>query len=252
MKKKIIYSIILIIFLAIGYFSYKFYLINHYKVDKKYINELFSEAFKDSNEIINIKNEKNEGKTSSFENLIYPELDDDFVLEESLGRRNELEKFDMYISKNDEDIKVVFKVGVSTLNYYDIFTENNVTGYNVNLLKFNKKKLFDKYNIHDSIDLLKYIIKHYDDKVNIFSSADEIKMNYAVKMYTLLTLPFTKNIFIEGDYKGFILEIKKDDYYEIHLFNDNQNYILTFVNYNDEKYFTFDNIKDFISKIEFK
>lgn len=255
MKKKILIVVIIVLVLVIGYFGYKGFLLNDYKVNTSEVEYRFLEKLKNSGGIINIKTVdiSDTEKATEFENIIYPNILDNFILDETKSASEGIQKYKTYnLNDNFGKLRAMFKVGSSDYDYYEIFISDQILTYGFNLKNINREYLVEKFNIKNNMDLIKYIINHYEDSVNIFSSSDEIKMNYFIKTFTRTVIPVSKINIIDGDINGIMFTIIDNAYYEIHLLHNNEKYFFTFANGNDEEYFTLADIKEFLSKIHFK
>jgi hypothetical protein len=255
MKKKFIIVVIVVLVLALAYFGYKGFLLNDYKVNASETGNKLLEKLKNSGDTINVKTVdiSDTEKTTEFENVIYPNILDNFILDETKSTNEGTQRYKTYNLNDDSGkLRAMFKVGSSDYDYYDILISNETSTFGVDLKNINRKNLVEKFNIKNNIDLIKYIINHYDNSVNIFSSKDEIKMNYLIKVFTNTALPISKINIIDGDINGIMFIIKDNAYYEIHLIHNKEKYFFTFANGTNDEYFTLADIKGFLSKIQFK
>lgn len=255
MRKNFIIGGITVLILALAYFGYKGFLLNDYKVNTSEIEYNFLEKLKNSEDTINIKtlDISNTEKTTEFENIIYPNILDNFVLDKTKSANEGIQKYKTYnLNDNFGKLRAMFKVGSSDYDYYEILISDQISTFGVNLKNINRKDLVEKFNIKNNIDLIKYIINHYEDSVNIFSSRDEIKMNYLIKTFTRAVIPVSKINIIDGDINGIMFTIIDNAYYEIHLIHNDKKYFFTFANGTNEEYFALADIKEFLSKIHFK
>jgi hypothetical protein len=255
MKKNFIIGVIVALILALVYFGYKGFLLINYKVSANEIKNRFIGKLEDSNDTINIKTVDilNTEKTSKFENVVYLDIFDNFVLDETQSSNEGSQRYKTYnLKDNSGNLKAMFKVGSSDYDYYDILISNDISTFGFNFKNINKKDLVEKFNIKSNVDLIKYIIEHYKDSVNIFSSRDEIEMNYLIKTFTNTIIPVSKINIIDGDINGYMFIVKDNAYYEIHIIHNKEKYFFTFADATNEEYFTLTDIKKFISKIHFK
>ena len=117
--------------------------------------------------------------------------------------------------------------------------------------------LFEKYDIHDSIDLIKFYEKHYQFKQNLFTNSNDIKINYIARNYSNFTIPsYDTFYYLENDLRGYTIEYKrnKDKYfqqtvlsYKDGMYSEN-NYGVSFYN-NKEEYFNHENSMEIVSSI---
>ena len=140
------------------------------------------------------------------------------------------------------------------------FDIGNIDYYGINSTLFpwmNVYGLFEKYNIHDSIDLIQFYEDHYQFKQNIFTSSDDIKINYIARIYSNYTIPSYDNFYyLENDLRGYTVEtLKRDNHYfqdtvltyKDGMYSENS-YGISFMN-NKEEYFNHDNSFEIISSI---
>jgi hypothetical protein len=251
MKKKFIIGVVVVLFLAVAYLGYKVILLNNYKVsetENEFLNKL-----KDSGDTINIKTVTNSDTKETFENVVYSNIFDNFVLDETKSSNEGSQRYKTYnLKDNAGNLRAMFKVGSSDYDYYDILVSNDISTFSVDLKNINRKELVEKFNIKNNIDLIKYIINHYQDSVNIFSSRDEIEMYYLIKTFTNTIIPVSKISIIDGDIDGWMFIIKDNAYYEIHLLHNKEKYFFTFANGTNEEYFTLNDIKEFLNTVKFK
>ena len=118
-------------------------------------------------------------------------------------------------------------------------------------------RLFEKYNIHDSVDLIKFYEHHYQFKQNIFTKSDDIKINYIARTYSNFTIPSYDNFYyLENDLRGYTVEtLKRDNHYfqdTVLTYKDGiyseRAYGISFMN-NKEEYFNHENSFEIISSI---
>ena len=117
--------------------------------------------------------------------------------------------------------------------------------------------LFEKYNIHDSIDLIKFYENHYSFKQNLFTSSNDIKINYIARNYSNFTIPsYDTFYYLENELRGYTVEtVRSDNHYfqqtvlsyKDGMYSEN-NYGVSFHN-NKEEFFDHDNSFEIISSI---
>ena len=140
------------------------------------------------------------------------------------------------------------------------FDIGNIDYHGINSTLFpwmNVYGLFEKYDIHDSIDLIKFYEKHYQFKQNIFTSSDDIKINYIARTYSNITIPsYDTFYYLEGDLRGYTVESVRDDNhyfqdtilsYRDGMYSENS-FGISFMN-NKEEYFNHNNSFEIISSI---
>lgn len=252
MKKKFIIGFVFVLVLGIVYFSYKGFLLFNYKVD---INDTIKEQLKNSGDTIKITTNRyiDNEKTTEFENVIYKNLEADFVFnKDKSSSEGSMIFYSYYLNdKVSGNLLALFRVG-SYDNMYDMLTSDDIFTFNFSFKDTNKKQLLQKYDIYNDFDIYKYIVNHYSDEVNVFSSRDEIKLSYLIKTFANVMIPVSTVSLIDGDIKGYILTMNNNLIYEVHLVHNGGNYAFGFFNGKDSKYFNLDNIKEFLSNVRFK
>ena len=251
MKKNNAKLVFLILTLILTYLGYKTLLFFNYKVDTEKIGENLHEI----GDVINItkNNEINDDKSVKFKNITYNKPEGDLFLdkEKSMESENNM-YYTYYINKVEKNnYSAMFKIGSTTYSLHDIFSSDDIFIYGFKLKNLNRPKLLKKYNLNDDYDIIEYIINHNDDKVNFFSSSSKIKMNYFMKTFSATIMPESTIHLINGDYKGYLYVLDDNRYYELHLFNNNENYVFSFINKGNNHYFKVDDVKEFISNINF-
>lgn len=230
MKKKENKNIIKTIFLTIliplfifliSLFLYKVYLINrcYVKIDNNLIKVIRKGTFKINvsfdSKIVNKTNRIRYGTVmidNNFKNykLIEPNTD---ILP---PRIYDPYQYVLY----DEDNNVIESVTFYDREVYslrDVIINNQPNEQNKNH-KYNKYRLtqnellsyFIKNNINDDVDLVKYLRKKYYFKNNIFKSIKSIKENKTLNEIANIDELNYDVTFIEGDYKGYIIEFSKN------------------------------------------
>lgn len=223
----ILLSILLIVFIWIGY---KSYLLNIYKNEygssilEKYMNNL---------EELNI-NYDNTLSNSNFEHL---KLNiDDSLYEYSKGENS------IHYKKDDEYYLSIFKYNTP---YYS-FDSNQEYYHNIDY-----DKLFKKYDIRNGKDLILYFKDNYKNKRNIFWSKSHIQMDFLSKYYVIKQVEYGKSIdyknyYFNGSLNGILNETK--DYFTIEVYYDTYTYLLSF---NKGKY-NFDDVCNILKTIYFE
>lgn len=258
MKKKEVKIVgFCILTLILAYFCYKTILVYEYRVEVQEKGEKLITELEKSGETINVKKsaEDKNAKFVKYGNLIYKDFNDNFKLIDEKDKENGYGyKTYQLTKKGSSDYIAKFKIEKTNYTLYDIFASDDILVYGFNLKNINRKKLLDTYELKDSYDIVKYIVNNYKNKVNILSSSNAIKMDYFMKTFSYTTLPKAKIYLIEGDYKGYIFVMDDDSHYDVYLFNGEDKYILSFTNNEEanEQYFDLDNVKEFISNIQFE
>lgn len=250
MKKNFIVGFIWILILGIAYCGYKIFLLSDYKATDNI--KLRSEL---SNiETISITKNPNIDYNNrvKFRNLIYTSIGSNFKFDEETFSNNGEENYYTYYY-NDVDLNTynaIFKIGI-TYSLHDILVADKLEKYNFNFKGVDRRKLLQKYNLNTDYDIFKYIVSNYNSDMNVLASSDKIKLNYAVKTFANVMIPSTKITLIDGDYQGYIYTTDGGLAYEVHLIHNEDNYFIKFTNGPISTYFTMDNVKDFISNINF-
>ena len=109
-------------------------------------------------------------------------------------------------------------------------------------------------NIKDDADLIREFSKYdYDKEYGVFTSTSKLREDYSIRLLASITLPSINKIYyVNGDFKGYILEIINEDKgiscYEVDLFKNGKRYILTVLS----KDIDFNKIKEVVSTIKLK
>ena len=248
-NQKIKICIILIAILIISYLVYKSFIAYFYYKD--YDNHE-NNSFPFNQNIKNIKiqnnNKANKDALSNELNIYIP---DGFELITDKSESNfvidSCEPFIKNFKDNNSFDAMILVCDTKRTNSIGNLDYHGITTY----------RLFEKYNIHDSVDLIKYYENHYQFKQSIFTSIDDIKINYIARKYSNNTIPSYDNFYyLENDLKGYTVEILKRDnqYFQetVLTFKDGiyneRTYGISFIN-NKEDYFNHDNSFEIISSI---
>ena len=252
-KKCIVFIVILIIF----YLLYKAFIAYFYYKD--YTNHE-DNSFPYNQNIETIQIDYNHTANT---NVLYNELS--IYIPEGFEKITDKEKSNFVMDNCEPFIK-----GLIDNNTFDAMIlvcnrrrENdigNIDYYGINSTLFpwmDVYSLFEKYNIHDSIDLIKFYENHYQFKQNIFTNSNDIKINYIARMYSNFTIPsYDSFYYLANDLRGYTIEYErdKDKYfqqtilsYRDGMYSEND-YGISFHN-NKEEYFNHENSFEIISSI---
>lgn len=252
-RKKIgvlLVTLITILVITVVYFGYKFYLLQNLKlVESKEIKEVYTNigaTFK-----IETKTLEDQTKKDTFNNITFT-TPTQFILNDKEPKLEGIYKYDTYYLnyKDDKTFDAFFRVG-SGIPIYEGLIKGEYTTFGFTFVNINFESLFKIYNITNDYELQKYIVQNYNKEVNLFSSINEIKMNYIVKALANVTTIIGDMYQIDGDLKGFIYNVK-DKIYEVHLFNNNEQYTLLFTNKDNEEYFNLEKVQEILTTISYQ
>ena len=256
-NKKIKRFIGLIIFILIIYFLYKAFIAYVYFKD---YTEHEDNSFP-YNQNIDLYRVNNNGMAnrSVFDNELNIYIPEGFELVTDKAKSNfVIDDCEPYIkgnrSLNDFDAMVLIchrthSIDLGNIDYY---------GINSTLFPWlDVYRLFEKYDINDSVDLIKFYEKNYKFKQNIFTSSNDIKINYLARTYVSFTLPsYDYFYYLENDLSGYVLETYRNDsnYFQETILSYKSggygeiNYGVSFMN-NKEEYFNHDNSFEIVNSI---
>ncbi|MBR2678910.1 MAG: helix-turn-helix transcriptional regulator [Bacilli bacterium] len=256
-NKKIKKFIIFIIILVVLYLLYKVFIAYFYYKD--YSNhEDNSFPYNQNIETIQIQN-NNKANTKVLHDELNIYIPEGFELITDKAKSNfVMDNCEPYIKglidNNNFDAMILV---CNTRRAIDI---GNIDYHGINSTIFpwmNVYRLFEKYDIHDSIDLIKFYEKHYQFKQNLFTNSNDIKINYIARNYSNFTIPsYDTFYYLENDLRGYTIEYKrnKDKYfqqtvlsYKDGMYSEN-NYGVSFCN-NKEEYFNHENSMEIVSSI---
>jgi hypothetical protein len=240
-------------FLIFSYVGYKLYLLYEYKVtifEYNAIKEVVEISDQSINIIIN-KDSNTSGEMVEFEDLIFKKPMGNFVYSEDASNNLYPRLYKAYYldDENYPNMDVTFNVEIYNLYEKLIATDAEVFG--LDFKNTNDEQLLKEFGINNDYDIYEYIINHYNDEVTIFSSENEIKLNYLIKMLSNRLYGNSKISLIDGDLSGIIQITDNEFIYRVGIVNGNTTYIFDFVN-GSSSYFDLDNIKEFLSNINFK
>lgn len=250
-KSSIITTIVLVILIGLGYFGYKFYLINKYTFDKPTNVEQVLTGLNNKKEIKIYKRTLNE---------------EEYFLTESFKIRNDFKDFVMD-KKNSEYEPSIYRNESSTITFssnkvsnqmIDAFSAEKVTFYGEgakelekNFSDADRKFFLLKNDINNDVDFLLYVGDNYYKENNIFMDKRTMMENYAFNSICSIVVPIVDElIIIKGDYLGYIMRSKSKDKVitEVSLIRDNKRYgFLT----NDQRFIDNDYLINLLGTIEF-
>ena len=262
MKKiKIKYVVVVILFLILSYFGYKFYNLKKYDYPTKEGYEEVLKGITPAKELNVTKKELNESDYISVGKI---KIRNDFkeyqLIEEDANNTNIPIQYAKY--ENGEAVsKIQFHVDeLSATTTIDTFlsdvellssedeSSNSTNKYN----SANRKKLLEDNNITNDIEFYDFIVKNYPLKSNIFTSVETMKMNYAFNTFFDVAIPLVDELkVIKGDYEGFVYIVGKSTEkpaVEVEVFHNNKRYgFLT----NDKRFLDENYLTDIVGTIDF-
>lgn len=223
--KKILFAItiILVVMLLIMLIN-KLFVLNKFKSEeiKLNVNNIFDDKLTvvnykeiEHDEVLNyegltIKNYFKEYKTNENNSNFHVKYDSDGNIESFYA-----------INKSQQYVNVL------NIDSFSLYTEDDYNKYNFVTDKSMKSYLKDK-KIDNDIDLLNYIKNNYYIKNNIFMDTKTIKNNFLINSFVEATLPeFNNIVIINGRISGYILNIQAASIKEIHILNNDMQYIIT-------------------------
>ena len=227
-KKKLIIGSSVVILLIMLFSIYKGFCIYRYYIDEycdmKYYDDLD----------IDIKSVDGNIK---YHNISF-KTDDNFILADTM---NDLEyPVDMYGIDGSLD-KAYFTIAIrDRLSMLEDYFEDEYIKY---------KDLLNKYDIESEIDVIEYYLENREEKPGIFTSLSTLKMNYFARGYFSVVCVGDTLYMFDGDLDGYMYA--DDNFYHVVLEEDNDIYLLTFTN-RDEEYFNLNNVLDIIRTINFE
>lgn len=256
-NKKIKKCIIFIVILLILYLLYKSFIAYFYYKD--YTNHE-DNSFPYNKNIKTIEIDNNgKANISVLRDELNIYIPDDFELITDKAKSNfVMDNCEPYIKGLQDNNN--FDAMILICNNRRAFDIGNLDYHGINNTIFpwmNIYRLFEKYNIHDSIDLIKYYENHYQFRQNIFTSSDDIKINYIARTYSNFTIPsYDTFYYLKKGLRGYTVEtLKRDNHYfqdtvltyKDGMYSENS-YGISFLN-NKEEYFNHDNSFEIISSI---
>lgn len=176
-----------------------------------------------------------------------------------------------------ENIKIAnefAEFSVSELSVSNLYTLNDTASFLIGtkeseieiLKKFETYELYEPYelyfidsekiieqfieenNLKNNIDLFNYIKTNEFNGNELFTSSKKRKTDYIVGNVIIASMPqFSKIIYINGDYNGYIYELENG--YQVELEKNDKYYIFIFNNLSGENYYTKEKVYDLISTV---
>lgn len=246
-KKLLIGIIIVVVVIFIGgFFGTKIYYLNKYKILR-----VTNEEYQEHKEKLKI------AKTITIKNKNLSE--DEYLIFNDIKIKNDFEKFEildsstdehrMYALKEDNKVIASFWFGATADSLIDILSNDfELYGWTPEHLNVSKKErinFFEKYNIENDVDLIKFLSTYEYKENNLLTSTNKMKENYFVKFITSFLISLGESVtLIDGDYKGYILNMQENR--EAYIIKNNKKYVFTFLK---TDYFTEDYIKELLNTI---
>lgn len=247
MKKRSIIILISILLIVCCYFGYKGFNLYYYNVD--FLTDNYSEILKG----IHIKD------------TIYLKhtdiKDNNYIEFNGIKVKNEFKKFtklDQTRSANNslkyalygENKSLIASFWMGTTDTYVKILKSDKTLFGARdsrVTNANLTKMLEKNNINNDIELFRCLENKKNIKNNIFTSVKKMKENYTIQFMVTVMLPQIEDItLIDGDYEGYIFNIKNNIKMAVILKND-KSYVFTFLK---TDYFTDEYIKEILNTVE--
>ena len=223
-KKVLLRLFIILTILLLGFIIYKLVILNKYKSEYISIdvNKIFNETL---NVLDTIEVDKNE--ILKFEDLCirnyfvgYKEVENNSQIKAKYDKYGEVESF--YIISSSKQYTQILN-----FDSFKLYSDDINDNYNIGTDK--QTELYLKANkIENDIDYLKYIKDNYYIKNNIFTPTKTIKNNFLTNTFVQVVLPEFENItLINGRINGYIISLKNSNAKEIHILNNDIQYIIT-------------------------
>lgn len=234
-KKVLIICIVCICLVIIPYISYQIltyfpYYIHdiHLEESEKIIKNLKNEEF------ATITKKDYQGDYFEYENIKIANEFNEFLLSDKM------KSYNMYTYKD----KATFVIGTKEKELNKL---REVQEYCINCKEI-IEQIITENNLKNDMDLFNYL-KSYDfSKSTFLTKTKNMKSDYVINDYIIMFMPqFSKIIYINGDYNGYIYELERG--YEVVLEKDNKQYIFVFTNHSGSSYYTKEKVYDLISTI---
>lgn len=255
----IIYAVIAIILIIVGYFLISRIIMNNYysyQVSENYKEVI--EGLKVKKTIVVTKNTNKDYETLKAGAItIKDEFKDyTYVKVDAPDETTRLMPHQFVKKVNDEIVSSInFSSSAETVSLVDNFTADAAIMSNSDQsgsaeTKYNsvdRKAFLEKNNIKSDIDLYQFIVDNYPLKTSFFDSEEKLKEAYAFNSFVDVVIPtYTGTTIIKGDYNGIIFDYKAK-VVEVHIYKNGKRYgFLT----NDERFFDEEFLKEMISTIE--
>jgi hypothetical protein len=247
MKKKSIILIVVGILLVLGaYFGYKGFNLYYYNINNITTEnyQKFIDGLKITNNITINSEKLNDSQYLTFKNI---KVKNEFSNFQKLDNQYSEDTIKYVLYDENDKIKASFWMS-TTSSYVDIF-KTNKTLFGTEDERITNTDLSDfleKNNINDDIELFQYLEKNKDVKNNIFTSVKQMKENYTIQFMASVVMPKIEGItLIDGDYKGYILNVS-EDIKEVSILKNNERYVFLFLKLD---YFTDEYIQKFLNTI---
>ncbi len=254
-KSIIFTTLVIALLLVVGFFGYKFVLLNVYTLKRP-----------DSVEEV-VKGLKNSSELKLYKKTI-PE--DEYLVVENFKIRNDFKDYKLTLTSGNDDggktytyrsdkygMNIGFVNEALLLNNAfaapsaEFYGENNLN-FDPNAFNYADRKFFLlKNDINNEVDFLKYVADHYYIENNIFMDRRTMMENYAFNLFVETAVPSVKSItYLKGDYEGYICKIGEGPYvYQVTIIRDNKGYYFMT---NDERLEDENYMIDLLSTIEIR
>jgi hypothetical protein len=245
MKRKGIVMIALVVMVGF-YFGYKGFNLYYYN-----INHITTENYQNFVDKLNITNTIHiqgqvleDNQYLSFQNM---KVRNDFIHFTKLDNQYSEDTVKYVLYDENNQVKASFWMS-KTNSYLDLF-KTDVTLFGTEDKRITNTDFSDfleKNNINDDIELFQYLEKNKDVKNNIFTSVKQMKENYTIQFMASIVMPQIEGItLIDGDYKGYILNLTEDAK-EVSILKNNERYVFVFLKLD---YFTDEVIESLLNTI---
>lgn len=251
-NKKIMYVIILIMIAIIIYFAYKCFNLFYYNIDnvttvdyksiisglKVKDNMTISSKSIDEDNYITFKNVKIKNEFSNFK-VLENQSNDDTI------------KYALY--DNSNNVKASFWMGETYSYVYMLRNDSTLFGTDEKRISnSNLTQILEKNNIKSDIELFDYLSKLDNVGNNILTPVSKMKENFAIQFMTAVITPTINGITIlDGDYQGYMFNIKNDNLStisEARILHNDKVYTFLFLS-KDGTYFSKDYINELLNTI---
>ncbi len=236
-------SIILLVVLIGGLFSYKLYLVVHYS-DKSldYSYKSISDAYKINDKLTIHTNLLNKDEYIEYNGI---KIKNDFKGYESKENSDVTGNYIVYTNKDNNSY---FSLGV-TEPYIDFLhlTSDSKEEIVAKITYKDVKEYLEKNNVKSDLDLWNFIASENYQK-NIFSLGKDIKASYALYEVAYILNPHNKKItLLEGDLKGYMFTLD-NNVREVNILKNNKRYVFVM----SGEYYSIDKAVELINTIVIK